>query len=155
MPHGLTVSGHVVRARLKPFVPFTSVRHRNSLAEKAWEDAAYKSWFFLEQRLVICRTLQRLQKKRKLTYCTANEGCMDGSCDPWGEISFSCSFPLGYISVITQWRIQGKGPGSLPPPLFLDQAKNVFGDRTLPPPYLRVWMTGAPPYLKVWIRHCH
>ena len=37
------------------------------------------------------------------------------------------------------------------PPLFLDQTKNVFGDRTLPPPplYLRVWMTGPPTYLKV------
>ena len=32
-----------------------------------------------------------------------------------------------------------------PPPYFL--TKNFFEDR--PPPYLRVWMTGAPPYLKV------
>ena len=40
MPHGLSVSGHMVQARLKPFVLFTCDSHRNSLAEKAWEDAA-------------------------------------------------------------------------------------------------------------------
>ena len=50
------------------------------------------------------------------------------------------------------------------PPLFLDQSeaqraeKMFLGKRPPlppqePPPYLRVWMTGAPLYLKVWIRH--
>ena len=44
------------------------------------------------------------------------------------------------------------------PPLFLDQTKarraeKIFW-RPLPPPYLRVGVTGAPPNLKVWIRHC-
>ena len=47
-----------------------------------------------------------------------------------------------------QWRIQGRGQGDVPPPLFLDQTeargaeKNFFGDP--PPPYLRVWMTPPP-----------
>ena len=50
-----------------------------------------------------------------------------------------------------QWRIQGRGQGDVPPPLFLDQTeargaeKNFFGD---PPPYLRVWKT-PPSFLKV------
>ena len=70
-------------------------------------------------------------------------------------------FPLVVLSLCATYQLSlradpGEGPG-VPPPLFLDQTKNFFGDRTLPPPplYLRVWMTGPPPYLKVWIRHCH
>ena len=60
------------------------------------------------------------------------------------------------IHIQIQWQIQGRGPGGgCPPPLFLDQieaqrAEKIFG--TLPPPYLRVWIT-IPPYLKVWIWH--
>ena len=54
-----------------------------------------------------------------------------------------------------QWRIQGRSPGDLTPPLIFRPKwgpkgrKNFLGDR--PPPYLRVWMTAPPPYLKVWI----
>ena len=55
-----------------------------------------------------------------------------------------------------QWRIQGRSPGDLTPPLIFRPKwgpkgrKNFLGDRP-PPPYLRVWMTAPPPYLKVWI----
>ena len=44
------------------------------------------------------------------------------------------------------------GPGPPPPPLFLDQTKNVFGDQT---PQSKGLDDGAPTYLKVWIRHCN
>ena len=60
-----------------------------------------------------------------------------------------------------QWRIQGRVPGGAGHPLFLDQtetrrAEKIFlGDRSPPPPHLRVWMTWTPPYLKVWIWHCY
>ena len=65
-----------------------------------------------------------------------------------------------------QRRIQGKGPGGLGSPLFLDQtevrrARKKYFLRPPPPPppkpflsrfYFRIWMTGSTPYLKVWIR---
>ena len=50
---------------------------------------------------------------------------------------------------INQWRIQGRGPGGLPP-LFFDQneargaEKNFFGDCPPPHPYLSLWMTAPP-----------
>ena len=56
----------------------------------------------------------------------------------------------------------GEEPAPLSPPpphLFLDQTKarraekHFFGDRSPPPPYVRVWMTVPPSYLEVWIRH--
>ena len=53
------------------------------------------------------------------------------------------------VIVICSGGSRGGGPG---PPLFLNQTearraqKNFFGDR-LPPPFLRVWMTGPPPPL--------
>ena len=60
-----------------------------------------------------------------------------------------------------QWRIQGRGPGGLPPSLFLDQneegPKKIFFEAGALS-YLRVWITAPPtppppPYLKVWINH--
>ena len=48
-----------------------------------------------------------------------------------------------------QWRIKGRGPGSSPPPLFLDQTearraeKKIF--ETGLPLYLGVWKTAPPP----------
>ena len=64
-----------------------------------------------------------------------------------------------------QWRIQGRGPERPSPlPPFLDQTETQRAENfffvTVPPPYLRLWMTvppppfPQPPYLKVWIRHC-
>ena len=49
----------------------------------------------------------------------------------------------------------GEEPGGAAPPYFWrpeGRKKFFFGDR-VPPPYLRVWMTGLPRYLKVWIVH--
>ena len=63
-----------------------------------------------------------------------------------------------------QWRIQGRDPGGLGDPLFLDQtetrkAEKFFWETGSPLPHLRVWRTWTPPpppyYLKVWIWHCY
>ena len=53
-----------------------------------------------------------------------------------------------------QRRIQGKGPGGLGSPLFLDQTevRRARKKPFLPRFYFRIWMTGSTPYLKVWIR---
>ena len=65
-----------------------------------------------------------------------------------------------YDSELTQWRIQGRGPGGLPSLLYFqtklrpEGPEKFFGRPVPPSPYLRVWMI-APPYLKVWIRHCN
>ena len=50
-------------------------------------------------------------------------------------------FPLVVLSLCATYQLSlradpGEGPGVPPPPLFLDQTKNFFGDRTLPPPPL-------------------
>ena len=82
--------------------------------------------------------------------------------DVWSLLILEGKFPLVVLSLWAIYQLSlsdgsrggAQGPS---PPLFLDQTKNFFGDRTLSPAplYLRVWMTGAPTYLKVWIRHCH
>ena len=74
-----------------------------------------------------------------------------------GRVSSRIVHPLLTVRLRGQWRVQGRGPGDSPAPLFLDKTdtrraeKNFLGDCS--PPYLRVWMTPPPAYLKVWIRH--
>ena len=53
-------------------------------------------------------------------------------------------------NICLQCRIQGRGPGDLGLPLFLDQsearrAEKIFFGRPAPLPYLWVWMTPNPP----------
>ena len=46
-----------------------------------------------------------------------------------------------------QWRIQGRGPRGLGPPLYLDQIEAQKAEKyflAAPPSYLRVWMTTPP-----------
>ena len=47
-----------------------------------------------------------------------------------------------------QWRIQGRGPGARPPPLFLGQSEARRAEK------IRGWIPPPPLYPKVWIRHC-
>ena len=60
-------------------------------------------------------------------------------------------FPSPHMSKYGQWRIQGRAPGGLPPPLFLDQTearraeKCFFGDQVPPP---------SSTYLAVSLRKC-
>ena len=69
--------------------------------------------------------------------------------DVWMDlVILEGKFPLVVLSLWATYQLslsdgsRGRARGPSPPPLFLDQTKNFFGDRTLPPPYLRVWMTG-------------
>ena len=118
------------------------------LKDLAWTEESGKFIFFGIQNPGLWNPEYSSKKKFTLKNWIQMQAPLTKNWDPESKNQDCLGFPFMDRD---QWRILGRSPDGPAPRIFLDQTevrraekKNLRPPPPLPPPYLRVWMTGAP-----------